>query len=142
LFKVTLQTNSPLTSQLNQTTVNAYIDAANNQAGDPIVIQDAPVTNFSVINNLGITAVKSTDFILYPNPANEVVNVIIGTNTVQLNVLKLKVINVLGQTVEQMNIQNTTLEISTKNWGSSGIYFVKIFDASNNLVTTKKIILK
>jgi ATP-dependent protease HslVU (ClpYQ) peptidase subunit len=141
LFKVTLQTKSPLVSLLTQTPVTAYVDAANNQVGDALVIQDAPVTNLTIINNLGVNTIKSNDFILYPNPANEVVNLVMGTNTTELNGLKLKVINLLGQTVEKMNIQSTSMEISTKNWGASGVYFVEITNENNSVLMTKKVIV-
>ncbi len=142
LFKVTLQTKSPLGSSLTQTSVTAYVDAANNQAGDTLAIQDAPVTNFTIINNLGIDDIKQDEFVLYPNPTNDIVHLVMGTNISQMNKLKLKVINILGQTVEEMNIQNTATDISTKNWGASGVYFVKIVDDSNKIVATKKVILK
>lgn len=141
LFKVTLQTRFPFTSPLNQTLVSSYVEAANNQNGDPLVIQDAPVTNIIITNNLGVNTIKSNEFLLYPNPANEVVNLVMGTNTTELNGLKLKVINVLGQTVEKMNIQNTSMEISTRNWGASGVYFVEITNENNTILMTKKVIV-
>jgi hypothetical protein len=141
LFKVTLQTRFPFTSPLNQTLVSSYVEAANNQNGDPLVIQDAPVTNIIITNNLGVNTIKSNEFVLYPNPANEVVNLVMGTNTTELNGLKLKVINVLGQTVEKMNIQNTSMEISTRNWGASGVYFVEITNENNTILMTKKVIV-
>ena len=64
-----------------------------------------------------------------------------GTNASQLGDLKLKVINVLGQTVEKTNIQNTTREISTKNWGASGVYFVEISNSDDTVLMTKKVIV-
>ena len=141
LFKVTMQTRFPFTSPLTQTLVSSYVEAANNQFGDPLVIQDAPVTNISIINNLGVNTIESNDFILYPNPANELVNLVLGTNAVQLGDLKLKVINVLGQTVEKMNIQNTSMEISTRNWGASKVYFVEVTNSDNSVLMTKKVIV-
>ncbi|CAN1553115.1 Secretion system C-terminal sorting domain [Flavobacteriaceae bacterium] len=141
LFKVTMQTRFPFTSPLNQTLVSSYVEAANNQNGDPLVIQDAPVTNIIITNNLGVNTIKSNEFVLYPNPANEVVNLVIGTNTTEPNGLKLKVINVLGQTVEKMNIQTTSMEISTRNWGASGVYFVEITNENNSVLMTKKVIV-
>jgi hypothetical protein len=99
------------------------------------------VTNIIITNNLGVNTIKSNEFLLYPNPANEVVNLVMGTNTTELNGLKLKVINVLGQTVEKMNIQNTSMEISTRNWGASGVYFVEITNENNTILMTKKVIV-
>jgi hypothetical protein len=126
---------------LTQTPVTAYVDAANNQAGDSLVVQDAPVTNFTVINNLSVNTMKKDEFLLYPNPANEILYIATGMGAAQLNNLSLKVFNSLGQSVYEIPIENSNMEISTKNWGSSGVYFIKIFDASNNLIKNKKIIL-
>jgi hypothetical protein len=47
LFKVTLQTKSTL-PLITQTQVSAYVDAANNQAGDNLSIQDATISSFTI----------------------------------------------------------------------------------------------
>ena len=142
LFKVTLQTKSTLVSALSQTQVTAYVDAANNQAGDNLVIQDAPVTNLSIIKNLGIDDVTKDDFLLYPNPTNDIMYLSIGKSIDQFENLKLIVFNSFGQIVNEMPIRNSNMLISTRNWGASGIYLVKIVDDFNNIKTTKKVILK
>ena len=142
LFKVTLQTKSQASLSLTQTPVTAYVDAANNQGGDSLVVQDAPLTNFTVFNNnLSVNTMKKDEFLLYPNPANEILYIATGMGSAQLNNLSLKVFNSLGQSVYEIPIENSNMEISTKNWGSSGVYFIKIFDASYNLIKNKKIIL-
>jgi hypothetical protein len=79
--------------------------------------------------------------VLYPNPANDMIHLVMGTKTSELNNLKLKVITILGQTVEEMNIQNTTTDLSTKNWGAAGVYFVQITNSDNTVVMTKKVIV-
>ena len=141
LFKVTMRTRFPFISPLTQTLVNSNVEAANNQYGDPLVIQDATSTNITIINNLGVNTIESTDFILYPNPADELVNIVLGTNALLLGDLNLKVINILGQTVEKMNIQGPTTEISTRNWGASGVYFVEVTNSDNTVLMTKKVIV-
>ena len=141
LFKVTLQTKSPVTSSLSQTPVTGYVDSANTQTGDPIVVQEAPAMNFTVINNLAISTIKAEDFVLYPNPANEVVYLVMGSNTNQNNDLKVKVFNMLGQKIEETAIQNTTTELSTKNWGTAGVYFVEVTNTNNTVLITKKVIV-
>ncbi|CAN1544636.1 Secretion system C-terminal sorting domain [Flavobacteriaceae bacterium] len=142
LFKVTLQTKSHLGSSLTQTSVTAYVDAANNQAGDTLAIQDAPITNFTIINNLGIDDIKQDEFVLYPNPTNDILYLSIGKSIDQLENFKLVVFNTLGQIVNEMPVKNYNMQISTRNWGASGVYFIKIVDVSNSILTTKKIILK
>jgi hypothetical protein len=141
LFRVTLQTKSPLGSSLNQTPVTAYVDAANNQAGDALAIQDAPVTNLTIINNLGINNVKTDDFLLYPNPTKDILYLSIGKGLDQLENLKLIIFNTLGQIVNEIPITNSNMQISTINWGASGVYFIKLINDSNNIMSIKKIIL-
>jgi sugar lactone lactonase YvrE len=138
LFKVTLQTKTTLPN-LTLTPVTAYVDAANNQAGDTLVIQDAPATNFTIINNLGLDTIKQDEFVLYPNPASEVVFLQLGANTL-LAGMKVKVVNLLGQVIEEQPILNNTTELSTKNWGAAGVYFVQIITSSKNVMNVKKII--
>jgi sugar lactone lactonase YvrE len=48
LFKVTLKTKLAFSST-NQTTVTAYVDSANNQAGENLVVADAPLTNLTFV---------------------------------------------------------------------------------------------
>jgi hypothetical protein len=140
LFKVTIQTKTTLPN-LTQTPVTAYVDAANNQAGDTLVIQDAPATNFTIINNLGLDTIKQDEFVLYPNPASDLVYLQMGTNT-QLAGMKVKVVNILGQVIEEQPIQNSTTELSTKNWGAAGIYFMQITNVNNTISVTKKVIVE
>jgi hypothetical protein len=118
------------------------VDAANNQAGDSLVIQDAPVTNLTITNNLGFNDVNKDDFLLYPNPANDILYLSTGKSTDQLENLKLIVFNTLGQIVNEMPLRSSNMQISTRNWGASGVYFVKIVDVSSNIIFTKKIILR
>jgi hypothetical protein len=141
LFKVTLQTKSPLGSSLTQTPVTAYIDSANNQTGDTLVIQDAQVSNFTIINNLGIDTIKQDEFILYPNPTNDILYLSIGKSINQLENFKLIVFNTLGQIVNEMPVKNSNMQISTRNWGAAGMYFVQITNSTNTVLTTKKVLL-
>ncbi len=140
LFKVTIQTKSELPN-LALTPITAYVDAANNQAGNTLVIQDAPTTNLTIINNLGIDNINQDEFLLYPNPASDKIYIVMGSNATQTNDLKLKVFNILGQSIEEQPIQNTTTELSTKNWGASGVYFVQITNQNNTMSITKKVIV-
>ncbi|CAN1544661.1 Secretion system C-terminal sorting domain [Flavobacteriaceae bacterium] len=141
LFKVTLQTKSSVGSSLTQTPVTAYVDSANNQAGNTLVIQDAPVTNFTIINNLGIKDIKQDEFVLYPNPTNDILYLSIEKNIDQFENLKLIVFNTLGQIVNEIPVKNSNTQISTRNWGASGVYFVQITNSNNTVLTSKKVLL-
>lgn len=120
LFKVTIQTRSPLGSSLNLTPVNTYADAANNQAGVSIVIQDAPITNLTITNNLGINNIKSNEFVIYPNPVKDFL--IIKGNTI---INKVTVFNSLGQLLFEKNQNNNEFSLDLTNL-STGHYFIKV----------------
>ena len=122
LFKVTLRTKTVFNSSLTQTPVSSYVDAANNQAGDSIVIQDAPITNFNIINILGINNIKIDEFVLYPNPVKDFLNVKADSNLV--NQL-YSIIDNLGRVVlnGKLNEVDTTINVEQL---SKGIYYLKI----------------
>jgi hypothetical protein len=140
LFKVTLQTKTTLPN-LAVTPVTAFVESANNQAGDNLVVQEAPINNLTIINNLGLDTIKQDEFVLYPNPASDVVFLQMGANT-QLSGMKVKVVNLLGQVIEEQPIQNSTTELSTKNWGAAGVYFVQITNQNKTTSVTKKVIVE
>lgn len=78
---------------------------------------------------------------IYPNPANDHITIDCG-NLANVSGWNIKIVNTLGQEVfsSAMNTQQYVVPLNT--WSGQGIYFVKIYDASNNLMNTKKIILQ
>ncbi|WP_396150582.1 choice-of-anchor J domain-containing protein [Flavobacterium sp.] len=142
LFKVTLKTKTTLPN-LPQTQVTSYVDAANNQLGNPLEIGDSLPMNFSVINvNLGVQDSFINTFKLYPNPTKGILYFSVGDSYLDFQELKLKIVNALGQVIDQISVKNSTEEIITKNWGSSGLYFVQIETTQGEILGVKKIILQ
>ena len=93
-------------------------------------------------SNLEVEAFDNTSEIkLYTNPANDHITIDCG-NLANVSGLNIKIVNTLGQEVFNgvMNTQQYVVPLNT--WGGQGIYFLKIYDASNNLLESKKIILK
>lgn len=127
LFKVTIQTKSTLPN-LTLTPVTAYVDAANNQVGDALVVQDAPTNNLTIINNLGINNIKSDEFVIYPNPVKDFL--IIKGKTV---VNKVTIFNSLGQLLFEKNQNNNEFSLDLSNL-SNGNYFIKIESDNNKQV--------
>ncbi len=78
---------------------------------------------------------------IYPNPANEQITIDCG-NVISTSGWRYKIINTLGQEVlnGEINSQQNFVSLNTLN--GTGVYFVKIYDVSNNLLNTKKIILQ
>jgi hypothetical protein len=78
---------------------------------------------------------------IYPNPANDNITIDCGNLTIVAG-YQIKIVNTLGQEAFSgaMNTQQYVVPLNT--WTGTGVYFVKIYDANNNLLNTKKIILQ
>lgn len=78
---------------------------------------------------------------IYPNPANDHITIDCG-NLANVSGWNIKISNTLGQEIfsGKMDTQQYTVPLNT--WGGKGVYFVKIYDASDTLMNTKKIILQ
>ena len=94
------------------------------------------------ISNLEIeTNLELKSYIIFPNPAKEQITIDFG-NTSNVIGGNYRIINMLGQEVQNgdLNSQQNTLELSSIK--EQGIYFVKVYDSSNSLLDTKKIIIQ
>jgi hypothetical protein len=78
---------------------------------------------------------------IYPNPAKDQITIDCG-NLTNANGWSYKIVNTLGQEVLNGEISTQQNVVSLNTLNGSGFYFVKIYDASNNLLNTKKIILQ
>jgi hypothetical protein len=78
---------------------------------------------------------------IYPNPASTQITIDCG-NLANVTGWNIKINNTLGQEVfsAPMNTQEYVVQLNT--WTGTGMYFVKIYDSSGNVVNTKKIILQ
>ena len=119
LFTVTLQTKSSFPT-LAQTQVNAIVEAANNQAGGALTIQDANTTNLTIINNLGISDIEAGEFKLYPNPVKDNLNVE-STSIIKL----ITIYNNLGQVLTSIPQNSNEIKIDLSHLPTNN-YFIKI----------------
>jgi len=98
------------------------------------------VINSGTLSSFNPPVYQST-VTIYPNPANDHITIDCGTlaNIVGYHI---EIVNTLGQVVfnQPMNTQQYNVALNT--WSGTGVYFVKIYDASNTLLNTKKIILQ
>ncbi len=94
-----------------------------------ILFIDDIALNYTV----GINEPLNENVSIYPNPANNVLNVTAnGYN-------KMEIINFLGQVVINENISNTNFEVNVSNL-NSGVYFVRL--QGENGTITKKFVKK
>jgi len=109
---------------------------------ESICKQSISVTDTLIIN-MNITGYNPISYSnaikIYPNPANDQLNVAIanGNN----NGYQIKIINALSQVMWSQTITGSTYSISLSGF-SSGTYFVHVYDGQSNLVEVKKLILQ
>ena len=112
---------------------------------DDTVYFDTVLATDTLVINTGLLSTNPTKYnntvTIYPNPANEQITIDCG-NLTNVSGWNIKIFNILSQEVFSgaMNQQQYTIPLNI--WGGKGVYFVKIYDASNNVVNTKKIILQ
>jgi hypothetical protein len=88
---------------------------------------------YSVVN-LTKGATLTEELVVYPNPANDILN--INSNTLVSNV---KVMNYLGQTIDNINVTGMAVTINTSTY-DAGIYFIQI--ETEKGISTQKIIIE
>lgn len=118
------------------------------------VLNDAEITSLyqsevscqSLVINSGTLSsfnppVYQSTVTIYPNPANEQITIDCG-NLANVSGWTIKIVNTLGQEVFSGAMNTQQYVVPLNSWSGQGVYFVKIYDASNNLMNTKKIILQ
>lgn len=93
----------------------------------------------ATLNTSAVT--QNNDVSIYPNPANDHITIDFG-NLGNVSGYQIKVVNMLGQEVFNGAMKAQKYILPTNSWSGTGVYFVKIYDASNNLLHTKKITLQ
>ncbi len=133
------------------TRINRWANPEKNYNGDPTgkPMTDAQPSNeafaFSrfacIVSNYMPTAAMATDevngnvseFIVYPNPAIEMVNITIKNNKEYI----FKIYNTAGQII----LITKQKKFSVAHW-TKGSYIIAVYDNENNMVATKKFIAK
>ena len=104
----------------------------------------ATVTDTLIINAIIVnTGNINTDVLIkvYPNPAYEYLIVDFGKYEL-LGDYSLKILNSLGATIFSTQISQQITYIDLNNWTGKGLYFVHLTDLRNQIIDTKKIIIK
>ncbi len=146
----TLYSNSIIGNQwYNQ---NGIINGATNQNYTPTESGNYYVVNTingcssgssNTINYifLSLQDFENNKFTIYPNPTNDLITIDCG-NIVNPSGWTVKIVNLIGQESFKGIINSQQYVLPINSLGSKGVYFVKIYDNSDNLISTKKIILK
>jgi hypothetical protein len=102
----------------------------------------APIVRAKVIDDLGIEDEDNAErFAIYPNPANEEVNVYISLNNAENTVIN--VLDISGKVIKTINVGSVngekTIAISLEDI-STGIYFIELVNSTDKKV--KKFVKK
>jgi uncharacterized delta-60 repeat protein len=116
-------------------TIAAYVDTMTTYIAvtDTLFIH-ATLTGVAPPNN-------SNELKIYPNPAADHIYIDNG-NFSSMNGYQIIIENALSQQVFVSLINQPSFYIDLSTWTGNGIYFVRIIDASSNIILTKKIIIQ
>ena len=101
------------------------------------------VTDTLIINtSLGLPAPNNTNTIqVYPNPANDHIT-IDNVNFALISNYTIIIENSLGQQVFSSLINQQQFYVDLNGWSGNGVYFLKLINPQNNIVTIRKIVLQ
>lgn len=154
--KVTVYFTQPisLNSDGYFASVNTEVNATNNIRilDDQTVIQpsfasminiigDASYTNGNAFairlltGSAGINETANSSFEVYPNPANDVINIKLNNKSNAL----INILDLSGKLVKTTNVNGTSTSINTSDL-TSGVYFVDVINGNN--IETQKIVIR
>jgi hypothetical protein len=107
---------------------NPYVAYTDNTNDEKTSVRTYVLGNSSSINDI-----VDEHFVLYPNPANDIVYIQNANN-----MEKIILSNFAGQVLLEQNTIDKRIELNTSEF-ETGIYFVTIF--SNNKVSTRKLFI-
>ena len=92
-------------------------------------------------SNLGVIDNDINTIKVFPNPAHEQLTINMGNTIIEAG-MYARILNTIGQEVLKTNLSfpETTFSISTIN--QAGLYFVEVYNSSNNLVKSRKLIIQ
>ena len=109
-----------------------------------ICYESLTVTDTLIINT-GILSYNPVNYnntiSIYPNPAKDHITIDCG-NIANVIGYHIEISNSLGQVLFNQPMNTQQYNVALNSWTGNGMYFVKVFDAQNNVLTTRKIILQ
>ena len=109
-----------------------------------VYFNETSATNSLIINTGALNTIPITynnTVTIYPNPANDHITIDCG-NLANVSGWTIKIVNTLGQEVFSGAMDTQQYFVPLNSWSGQGFYIVNIYDASNKLLNTKKIILQ
>ncbi len=102
--------------------------------GDSVNTAVSRMLNITVTQAIGINKVATPEVKLYPIPANDVLNVDLNNFN---NAKRIEIYNLIGSKMGSYPVDGDSNNNIPVNNLNSGMYFVKVMDARNGILTTK-----
>jgi hypothetical protein len=119
-------------------TVTVY-DTITTQIFDTVLVS---VTDTLIIETtLSLNPLSSNTITVFPNPTNDHITINTGNYALMSN-YSIKIENNLGQVVFTNPLSQQSFYVDLNGWSGNGIYYLKLLDAQNNVVTIRKIVLQ
>jgi len=115
-----------------QEIVNLYNASSNNECLTMII-------NTGMLNSNPVT--YNNTITIYPNPTNDNITIDCG-NLANVAGYHIEISNTLGQVLFNQSMNTQQYIVALNSWTGNGVYFVKVYDAQNNVLTIRKIILQ
>ncbi len=96
------------------------------------------IARLNAANTLSTIENEMNSFTIYPNPATDKFTIDFDNELISNHTIKIN--NMLGQEVYSTIINEPQFEVN-KTWQGEGMYFVKILNAQNEVLSVKKIML-
>jgi hypothetical protein len=123
--------NDTITTEVFDTTYVTHVDSVS--VTDTLIIE-------AVLTDLGPPENTNT-LKVYPNPAKDYLYINTGEFEL-MNGYRLKIINQLGETVFDTNIEEPLYELNLSDWTGYGMYFLQVIDTEGDITEVRKIILQ
>jgi len=127
--------NGPFNLSLNLSTASVGTHMLRIKIAQPLGTTD---TVTFIINKVPAAVPNVTsganDVLLYPNPANNELNVVFDGNA---DVKNIAVYNIIGKVLTVYKVTGSSANLNIENI-PSGIYFVRLYNSQGNVVVTRK----
>jgi hypothetical protein len=105
------------------------------------VVDSISVTDTLIIDvNLDLPENHMTRIKVYPNPTNDIVYISVEDYN-EINDYSIEITNEIGTLIYQSYLNEPLFEINLSQFGSNGLYFIKVRDDENQIIHVRKIIL-
>jgi len=107
---------------------------------DSIAVTDTLIIDVTLV---GINPPNNVNTIkVYPNPTKDIVYISTGDHYALMSNYRIRIINSSGQQIFESLISQQLFEVNISAFGALGLYYIELYDDSNQLIDVRKILLE